>query len=592
MLLATRLDRPGVHPKGMAMNRTRHGRSVANSAARVIAAIFAVLAFMPTARAEAVPPNANTPNAIPLKARTRVEADGLGGESRVVNMVGLCDPKRTAFIVCDMWDLHHCLNATRRVNELAPRVDQLLKAMRASGSVIIHAPSDCMDTYKDHPARKRAQAVPRPKAFPEGIGQWCRQIPSEEKGSYPIDQSKGGEDDDPAEHARWAARLAALGRKPAAPWLSETDKITIDKEQDYVTDKGEEVWGILQDRGVDAVVLMGVHLNMCVLGRPFGLRQMAKNGKTVYLLRDLTDTMYDPRQPPYISHFSGTDRMVEHVERYVCPTVTSDQFVGGAPFRFRGDARPHVVFVVAEDEYKTEATLPPFARAYLGGDYRVSFVFDAPGDKNDLPGLEVLDDADLLFLSARRRVLPSRQLARIRRYVATGKPVVAIRTASHAFSARPGFTVPSGHEVWDGFDAEVLGGHYTGHHGEGPAVKLGVAADSRSHPILTGVLDPHGSNLVCFGGHGTLYKVRPLAGSATPLLLGTVPGIEPEPIAWTNLTGSGGRVFYTSLGHADDFDLPGFNRLLRNAVDWAVGRDVTENVEAASSAPIKFPGSK
>ena len=76
-----------------------------------------------------------------------------------------------------------------------------------------------------------------------------------------------------------------------------------------------------------------------MLGRPFGLRQLAKNGKNVVLMRDLTDTMYNPARWPYVSHFRGTDLIIEHIEKYVCPTVTSDQVVGGQPFRFKGDVR-------------------------------------------------------------------------------------------------------------------------------------------------------------------------------------------------------------------------------------------------------------
>ena len=84
-------------------------------------------------------------------------------------------------------------------------------------------------------------------------------------------------------------------------------------------------------------MLLGVHANMCVLGRPFGLRQMAKNGKNVVLVRDLTDTMYNPKMPPKVSHFEGTRLIVEHVEKYVCPTITSNQLLGGNEFRFKGD---------------------------------------------------------------------------------------------------------------------------------------------------------------------------------------------------------------------------------------------------------------
>lgn len=150
-----------------------------------------------------------------LTLRTRVPAPGYGA-ARVVETPASWAPRETAVIVCDMWDLHHCLNATRRGNELAPRIDALLKAVRSRGTLVIHAPSSCMNTYKDHPARKRAQAVPKSQSLPPEIGQWCRKIPKEEEGSYPVDQTDGGEDDDLAEHARWAARLTALAETPAA----------------------------------------------------------------------------------------------------------------------------------------------------------------------------------------------------------------------------------------------------------------------------------------------------------------------------------------------------------------------------------------
>src|SRR5262249_33436707 len=191
---------------------------------------------------------------------------------------------------CDMWDLHHCLNATRRGGELAPRMDRFLDEARARGALIIHAPSSCMDAYKDHPGRKLALQTPRSKNLPKDIGKWGTRIPAEEKGTYPIDQSDGGEDDDPAEHRAWAEKLKGMGRNPRAPWKSQTDALKI-RDGDVISDSGEEIWSVLEQRGIGNVMLVGVHTNMCVLGRPFGLRQMAKNGKNVVLVRDLTDTM-------------------------------------------------------------------------------------------------------------------------------------------------------------------------------------------------------------------------------------------------------------------------------------------------------------
>ena len=87
-------------------------------------------------------------------------------------------------------------------------------------------------------------------------------------------------------------------------------------------------------------MLVGVHTNMCVIGRPFGLRNMARFGKNVVLVRDMTDTMYNSRRWPNVNHFRGTDLIVEHIEKAVCPTITSDQLLGGKPFRFKNDPAP------------------------------------------------------------------------------------------------------------------------------------------------------------------------------------------------------------------------------------------------------------
>jgi len=246
------------------------------------------------------------------------------------------NPTQTAIIVCDVWDAHHCLNAVRRLEEMLPRMNQVLEKARGQGVLIIHAPSSCMEPYKDSPGRKLAMAAPKAKNLPAEIGVWCHKIPAEEKGKYPIDQTDGGEDDDLQEHADWHAKLAKMGRNPKAPWKKQHDGIKI-HDQDAISDSGVEIWNLLENRGINNVILLGVHTNMCVLGRPFGLRQMAKNGKNVVLMRDMTDTMYNPQKSPYVSHFKGTELIVEHIEKYVCKTITSDQFIGGKPFRFKGD---------------------------------------------------------------------------------------------------------------------------------------------------------------------------------------------------------------------------------------------------------------
>lgn len=501
-----------------------------------------------------------------LTLRKRVETRPDSGRFHTITQAARWDAKKTAIIVCDMWDLHHCLNAVRRAGEMAPRMNQVLTEARKRGVLIIHAPSDCMDAYKDHPARQTALKAPRARNLPKDIGSWCKRIPAEEKGVYPIDQTNGGEDDDLAEHRAWADKLQKMGRNPRAPWKSQIDVLKID-DRDIISDKGEEIWSVLEQRGINNVILLGVHVNMCVLGRPFGLRQMAKNGKNVVLMRDMTDTMYDPTRAPFVSHFTGTDLIVEHIEKWVCPTMTSDQLLGGKPFRFSGDKRPHLVLLLAEPEYQTPRTVPEFARKHLGKDFRVSTVYGSETDAHELPGLEVFNEADLALISVRRRALPTKQMDIIRQFVESGKPLVGIRTASHAFSLN-GKKPPEGCASWEAFDAEVFGDHYTGHHGAGPQVEIKLAEGTAKHPILSGV------NVAELHGNSSLYKVSPLAKTAIPLLIGSIPGKPAEPVLWTHKTRAGGRVVYTSLGHTDDFKEAAFHRLLRNALLWAAGLPV------------------
>jgi type 1 glutamine amidotransferase/nicotinamidase-related amidase len=453
---------------------------------------------------------------------------------------------------------------------MAPRMDKVLTKFRSLGAVVIHAPSSCTNFYKDHPARARAIAAPRSKAYPAEIAKWCTQIPAEEQGVYPIDQSDGGEDDDPEDHARWAKELEAMGKNPRAPWTRQTDKLTI-KESDYISDSGEEIWNVLEARGIDNVVLLGVHTNMCVLGRPFGLRNMSRYGKNVVLMRDMTDTMYNPARKPYVSHFTGTDLIVEHIEKWVCPTITSDQLIGGAEYHFANDTRPHVVVAMAEREYRTNESLPQWALSHLGKDYRVTLIHgnDDSTDaskRHDLPGIDVaLRDADLLLVSVRRRALPEHQFAAIEQFIESGKPVMGVRTANHAFSLR-GAKMPEGCQVWETFDEDVIGGSYSGHHGNDVQSKVTATMAQKTHPILQGV------QVEKLKGKGSLYKVSPLRADATALLTGEIEGVPAEPIAWTNKTKFGGKAFYTSLGHVGDFAQDDIQKLMKNAVDWLVAK--------------------
>lgn len=264
-----------------------------------------------------------------LTLRSRAAAPGAAPAQAVEKKV-TWEPKKTAVIVCDMWDDHWCKSAAARCGELAGPMNDMLKAARAAGVFVIHAPSTCTGFYKDTPQRKRATAAPFAKT-PEGLAateRWgtCWNWPdAKREGVLPIDDSDMGCD-------------CKVKCEIRSPWTRQTAAIEIAAD-DAVTDDGQETWNLLAQHGIGNVILCGVHLNMCVLGRPFAIRQMVRLGKTVALVRDMTDTMYNPDRPPGGTHFDGTDRVVEHVERYWCPSFLSTDLTGKPAFRFKDDPR-------------------------------------------------------------------------------------------------------------------------------------------------------------------------------------------------------------------------------------------------------------
>jgi type 1 glutamine amidotransferase len=227
-----------------------------------------------------------------------------------------------------------------------------------------------------------------------------------------------------------------------------------------------------------------------------------------------------------------------------------------------GEAAPVALFMISEPEYQTAATLPEFADAELKprGVTPLFAIADAK-TPDEFPGLGALATADLLVVSVRRQAPRKEQLALVRAHLAAGKPLIGIRTASHAFGTKP---KDDAYEGWMTFDQDVLGGSYKGHYGNVPAV-ISRAPGSASHAILAGV-EP--AQLTA----ERLYKNATIASSATALLMGRSQGEQSdEHVAWTNQVGKS-RVFYTSLGAAPDFKKADFRRLLTNAVFWALDR--------------------
>ena len=176
-------------------------------------------------------------------------------------------------------------------------MNEMLKAARAKGVFIIHAPSTCTGFYKDTPQRKLAKEAPfakTPVPLADDASAGAR------PGTGPTASARAccrSTTPTWAATARRSARSARRGR--GRPRRSRSPRAT------PITDDGQETWNLLAERKIDNVILCGVHLNMCVLGRPFAIRQMVKLGKNVALIRDMTDTMYNPERPPGVSHFDG-----------------------------------------------------------------------------------------------------------------------------------------------------------------------------------------------------------------------------------------------------------------------------------------------
>ena len=261
-----------------------------------------------------------------LRSQGKDVADVRGKTERVT-----WKPEKTAIIICDMWDDHWCKSASRRVGEMAPALNAMIKTARAKGIFIIHAPSSVVDFYKNTPQRKLARKAPFAKApiklstSPRWGTAWCW-TDGRREGVLPIDDSDMG--------------CSCKGEKCEIreAWKRQNKLIDMVKG-DALTDNGQETYNLLAERQIDNVILCGVHLNMCVLGRPFAIRQMVKLGKNVALMRDMTDTMYNPERPPGVDHFTGTDLEIEHVEKFWCPSFTSTDITGKEAFHFKEDKR-------------------------------------------------------------------------------------------------------------------------------------------------------------------------------------------------------------------------------------------------------------
>jgi nicotinamidase-related amidase len=241
-----------------------------------------------------------------LKLRTRVEPFKGSGDWREVTVDESLSTASTALILCDMWDHHWCQGAERRVEPLAHKAAPVIDLARSRGVLIIHAPSETMTYYKDAPQRLSILSIPLVSP-PSPLTLTDPPLP--------IDDSDGGCDTPanplPVNYRAWTKQHAAIRIGPS----------------DLISDNGQEVYSALQLRGIKNLLVAGVHANMCILNRSFAIRQMTRWGVRCILIRDLTDAMYNPARRPFVTHEQGTELVIEYIEKYWAPSVSSIELV-------------------------------------------------------------------------------------------------------------------------------------------------------------------------------------------------------------------------------------------------------------------------
>jgi hypothetical protein len=263
----------------------------------------------------------------------------------------------------------------------------------------------------------------------------------------------------------------------------------------------------------------------------------------------------------------------------------------------------HVVLISGDDEYRSEETMPQLGKILstrLGFTCTVLFPIDPadgtikPPFQTNIPGLEALDNADLMVLGLRFRNLPDEQMAHFDKYIQSGKPIVALRTSTHSFNLPEGstyekYTWTSKVPGWEGgFGKQVLGETWVAHHGDhGKQATRGIFAPGAEHsPILKGI-----KNGEIFGPTDVYTVTLPLPGDSKPVLLGeVVAGMDPKdpaaegvkndpmmPVAWTKTykgdSGKASRIFTTTMGASQDLENEAFRRMIVNACLWGLGME-------------------
>lgn len=255
----------------------------------------------------------------------------------------------TCIILVDVWDKHWCPTATERLSALAMLMNNTLAAARKMGVLIVHAPSDCMAFYEDYPQRKWVLQLPNVT------------LPADKphvEPTFPLDASDGGCDVPAQSYQAWH-------RENPLITIAEEDAISAGQDGRQTS---QEIYNIMSARKIRNALYAGVHENMCIMTRPFGIKQLVKWDQfNVALIRELVDVMYNPLLSPYVSHAEGTHLMTGFIEKFWASTMSMYDFLNARSGSHSAGHRVESAQIVDTRSYQNP--------------YRTSSTYEAKGNK-------------------------------------------------------------------------------------------------------------------------------------------------------------------------------------------------------------------
>lgn len=316
---------------------------------------------------------------------------------------------------------------------------------------------------------------------------------------------------------------------------------------DFSPDKAREAAETLAHRGVRTVLFAGISPASETLDA------LVAEKIVPVVLRDLAVT------PD--GDFHAAERGVVTLEERGLESASTGDLLDGDDFHFPSDRRKSVVFLVSDDHYNADKTLPIFAED-IGGrcGYRVGVIHGLGG--SDFRPVGLLDSADLLVVFTRRLAIPAVLLEKIQAHLNAGRPLLGMRTASHGFA--PNGAPEPGFVAWPEFDRDVLGGNYHQHGSNDAGTHVVAAGFPEADEWLPSEVRGE------WRSAGSLYYTSPVVSDAVVLQTGRS-GETIEPLTWVRRYGPNrARIVYTGLGHPDDFNVPAFRALLTGLIAGAL----------------------